>query len=748
MLRVAPSISTPTQLQRQLRRGLYQMRHSPHCRHLHYYSCLLVLTLYAYFALSSTNPPHATDHAAESVPLSKHTFNSLSDSAAGSAELLFVQLLHRHGDRTPIHSYPPSHLWDDYPLPSGSLTSIGWAQHNAVGHALQQRYMFNETLLTPYQYEPHSLVVRSTEVERCIQSVTALLSALYPPQLNYTADATDATMASHRTTLTPYPPVNVMPMPLDYLLQSTDKCPSYSLTYADTQQASDAVINAEYPDLMANLSRLTGIPGSDTGNSVALHVSWTADNLLCEQAHNLSYDSELTGMSDMLYNLSRYVNYHRFVGAATDARGSIGDTLLRDTMVSVLNKIRVDLDGAASLDACRAADTRVEVCWKDVYVEQKMRIYSAHDTTIVALLASLHLLNVTSPYLLPNYATVVSLELRRTVDERYTMGWRFGAPVEDVPGSGEWEFRDEPLAAPCPNDSVVDRGAEIQLNEQCDVASVLRYVLIMTDPTYDSSNSAAVQQLPTTAWSAQNLSDALALFHLTAAHESVYAQNTVFPLLQYPPNDGCCVPPADLATMCPPSAAFNDVKNSCKLMRRLCPTVACGSGRVVDTATLDCVMSDALRSAVIDAALIVGSAVIAGLLCAVFWLWTRNTAASGGSTVGRDEKQQAVGEVVRKGQQKVQAMVDSVKVGVKARVKERKKRRERGGERGNPEEREKLELADMELYEEGGEDVVGTDDEDGGGGGRQQGESGETVLFDDDDDGGDEEVELGMKSMK
>ena len=744
MLRaVAPSSnSTPTALQRKLRRSLHHMRHSPHCRYLHYYSCLLVLTLYAYFALSTNNNNPPANPAASSIPLvKKHTFTSLDTAASPTPnELLFVQLLHRHGDRTPIHTYPPSHLWDNYPLPPGSLTSIGWAQHNAVGRALQQRYMFNETLLTAYQYEPHSLVVRSTEVERCIQSVTALLSALYPPQLNHSA--TDANQANRRTTLAPYPPVNVMPMPLDYLLQSTDKCPAYALTYADTQTHSDAVIHAEHPDLMATLVNLTGV--LDT-TSVAMHVSWTADNLLCEQAHNLSYNAELTAMRDTLYNLSRYVNYHRFVGAPTDPRGSIGDTLLRDIMVTVLNKTKVDAEGA-TLNACRAANATVEQCWADPYVEQKMRIYSAHDTTIVALLASLHLLTVDSPNLLPSYATVVSLELRRSDGDgtRYTMGWRIGAPEEDVPGSGEWEFRDVPLATPCPDDTVVDRGAVIELKERCDVASVLRYVLIMTDPTYDSSNAAVVARLPTTSWSTQNLTDALSLFHLHSADSTTYAQNTVFPLLQYPPNDGCCVAPADLATICSPYVAFSEVKTSCKLMRRLCPTTACGSGRVVDTATLDCVASDAARSAFIDTLLIVGSAVIAALLCAVFYLWTRSTTTPTTTATPHLTDGQAVTNAVRKGQKKVRAIVEHVKVGVKERVRANKKRRERGGERGNPEEREKLELADMELYEEwaeGGEYGDETD-EDGG-----AVVNGGAVLFDDGDEdedgrGGGEEVEL------
>ena len=744
MLRSGSSASTPTQLQRKLRRTFQQMRHSPHWRHLHYYSCFLILLLYTYFAVSSNNPIDATN-TASSIPLAKHSFAQLSDTDPtdpSNDQLVYVQLIHRHGDRTPIHTYPPSHLWDDYPLPPGSLTSIGWAQHNAVGAALRQRYMFNETLLTPYKYEPHSLVVRSTEVERCIQSVTALLSKLYPPELNYSA--TDAAQAHRRTTLTPYPPVNVMPMPLDYLLQATDKCPAYHLTYPQTQSESDAMITAEYPELQAKLVNLTGIQMSDVGNSIALHVSWTADNLLCEQAHNLSYNAELTAMQQQLYNLSSYVNYHRFVGDAADARGSIGDTLLRDVVVSVLNKMRVDLDPDSAALGCPREGVTTEACWSDPFVQQRLRIYSAHDTTIVSLLASLHVLTPTSEFLLPPYATIMSLELRKanTSDGvRYRMGWRIGAPNETVAHSGDWELQDRLLPVPCPNDAVVERGAQIELKPWCDVANVVRYVMIMTDPSYSSTISSKVAQLPIITTPVSELvTTSLAYFNLNTAHNpafaqvNLYAQNNLLPLYQYPPNDGCCVPPSNLATLCSPYAAFSAVGQGCRLMRRLCPAVACGAGRVVDGVTFECVeVSDSARASMVDGLLIGGSAVIAALLVLVFVMWTRSAAAAatngstatdGHSGIGSEGK--VVGDVVRKGQRKVQEMVHKVAAG----VKEHKKRRQRGGERGNAEEREKL---DLELYQ--GQEA---EDEDGGG---------DAVLFDDADDveaDGDEtdEVEL------
>ena len=669
----------------------------------HYLSIPILLFLYTLITISIPSPHPISLSLLSPAPSSSFASASFSPPPPG---LIWAQLIHRHGDRTPIHPFPNNSVWNDYRLPPGSLTSIGWAQHAAVGRWVRERYAVNtsSSFLSEWQYEPRSLQVRSTQVERCMQSITALLTGLYPPRLNHSA--VDAAQASRKTTLTPYPPVDVMPIPLDALLQATDKCPSYALTYPDTQRASSERIDVLYPDLHAQLLALTNMSTFSVASSVAMLVSWAADNLLCEEAHGLSSSAELTALYEVLTALSRYVSYERFVGDPRDARGSIGDLLLRDVARSVLNKVRVS---ERPEEVGGDGDD-----WYDMYADEKLRIYSAHDTTVVSLLASFHLLDNASFWLLPPYATVVSMDMRRTGDvpARYTMQWRIGYPklTSDEEGQDAWYMQDGPLAIPCPADDELDRGSTIPLAYVCDVASFLRYVLIMTDPLYDSADAAHTSRLPS---STSDVDALLALLPLFPGPS---------PLYTYPADDGCCVPPADLAKRCPTSHTYEQSSMGCQLMRRLCPEQACGEGMTVAVGSFACVGQSTDREAVKDG-VIVGASLAIALLLGVIGLQWRRSVAPGyeeinekgvrvngippsqppepvgeGSTVFRGAGQKARAKVSRGGE-RVRAMVEQAHAGLKDGGG--RKRREKGDE----EENEKLELTDAPVDDDS-EDVA------------------------------------------
>ena len=682
----------------------------------HYLSISLLLFLYATITLTLPRPsPSPTLHPSSfPSPPSPISFASASSTPLAPA-LIWAQLIHRHGDRTPIHPLPNTTAWRNYTLPPGSLTSIGWSQHSAVGRWVRQRYALNTSsaFLDPDQYHPRSLLVRSTEVERCLQSVTALLTGLYPPVLHHSAvDAAEA--ATRRTTLPPFPPVDVMPIPLDALLQSTDKCPAYALTYPDTQRASDEAIHALYPTLHSTVLSLSNLSSTPVAPSVAMTISWAADNLLCEEAHNLSSSADLTALYPLLTNLSRAVSFARFVGDVREAKGSIGDLLLRDITRSMLHKVRVEEEPEVV-----GADGDV---WTDTWADERLRIYSAHDTTILALLASLHLLTNTSFYLLPPYATVMSVNLRRTgVSEvgeggpagRYMVEWRIGYPVlgRDEKEMEEWEMQDEALPIPCPGDGVVERGEEVALQAECDLASFLRFVLIHTDPLYDSSDPSFTFTLPSTSTDAATL-----VAHL---HDfAPYAPSSMTALYTYPPNDGCCVTPPDLSFRCPPSLSYHQSSSACQLLRRLCPDVACGPGMTVPLPSFACVSAvDGRREMVKDAFILGCSLLVAVLLCVIGWQWRRSVVPVVGVRKGYEELEdrggrpggaetpgvqgaqvksgvRAAGDAARsqvlKGSHAVRAMVQKARAGLKDSAGKKRRRRENG----DAEETEKLEMTD------------------------------------------------------
>lgn len=125
-------------------------------------------------------------------------------------QLLQVQLLHRHGDRTPVHSLPgflenvswncSDSVLEDVEVDDslklrkvyyegrqalrgncmlGQLTGRGERQLNALGSQFRRMYVDTHGFM-PAKMDPSQLKLRSTDVERTIRSAYHFLSGLYP----------------------------------------------------------------------------------------------------------------------------------------------------------------------------------------------------------------------------------------------------------------------------------------------------------------------------------------------------------------------------------------------------------------------------------------------------------------------------------------------------------------------------------------------------------------------------------------
>lgn len=96
-------------------------------------------------------------------------------------QLQLVQIVFRHGDRTPVNVYPndphTEATWDQYGG-LGQLTQVGMRQHYAYGQYLRQRYgKFLSNV-----YNRNQVLVHSTDYDRTIMSAESLLSSLYAPE--------------------------------------------------------------------------------------------------------------------------------------------------------------------------------------------------------------------------------------------------------------------------------------------------------------------------------------------------------------------------------------------------------------------------------------------------------------------------------------------------------------------------------------------------------------------------------------
>lgn len=96
--------------------------------------------------------------------------------------LELVQIMWRHGDRTPIVQYPNDPLqnetlWHPYATGFEAITKKGKQMHFAFGQYLRKRY---EGFLTPV-YSKDEITVYSSDADRAIMSALSNMAGMWPP---------------------------------------------------------------------------------------------------------------------------------------------------------------------------------------------------------------------------------------------------------------------------------------------------------------------------------------------------------------------------------------------------------------------------------------------------------------------------------------------------------------------------------------------------------------------------------------
>ena len=101
-------------------------------------------------------------------------------------KLIFVLTHFRHGARYPQSYYDKkNHL--DYTLEKlerpGELTGIGQRTHYLLGRRNRERYVNNTHFLSE-KFDPHEILIYSTQINRTLLSAESQLQGLYPPNSN------------------------------------------------------------------------------------------------------------------------------------------------------------------------------------------------------------------------------------------------------------------------------------------------------------------------------------------------------------------------------------------------------------------------------------------------------------------------------------------------------------------------------------------------------------------------------------
>ncbi|KAL1465232.1 hypothetical protein WDU94_004819 [Cyamophila willieti] len=290
-------------------------------------------------------------------------------------KLVFVSVLFRHGDRTPIKHYPtdPYKNASYWPVGPGQLTNVGKMQHYELGQWFRARY---QTFLGD-TYSNEKVYVMSTDVDRTLMSADAMLAGLFPP---FGGQVWDPQIKWQPI------PVHTTPEKLDKVLAMKKPCPQYDIEknkYMASPEVQQFV--AKYRPLFDYVSQHAGQPVETPTDLEYIH-----NTLFIEETNNLT----LPEWTQPIYPepMRTVASFSFGMPASTPALKRLkGGPLLDDIVRHMVAKS------------------------KDKLKKKKLWVYSAHDTTVSNLLNTLNVFDLQCP----PYASTVMIELHEDQDEYY-----------------------------------------------------------------------------------------------------------------------------------------------------------------------------------------------------------------------------------------------------------------------------------------------------------------------------------------
>eukprot|EP00171_Calliarthron_tuberculosum_P017901 IDg17901t1 len=108
--------------------------------------------------------------------------------AQSHRRLELVISLCRHGDRSPLYSFPSDVFkLQDWPEGPGGLTALGANAHFKLGRELRQHYIEKLDFIF-HSYDRREIRVLSTDVDRTLMSAYAQMFGMFPPRSSHATD--------------------------------------------------------------------------------------------------------------------------------------------------------------------------------------------------------------------------------------------------------------------------------------------------------------------------------------------------------------------------------------------------------------------------------------------------------------------------------------------------------------------------------------------------------------------------------
>ncbi|XP_055643791.1 testicular acid phosphatase homolog [Toxorhynchites rutilus septentrionalis] len=288
-------------------------------------------------------------------------------------KLLFAHVIYRHGNRTPVGTYPTD-PWKDvsnWQTGRGELTNVGKQTQLLLGRWLRKRY---NSLISDF-YSTEDVYVQSSEYDRTIMSALANLAGFYPPKGK---DIWDKTIDWQPI------PVHQIPRSLDNTIASSKPCARYDeelKRYLHREPFRS--YNRSIASVYEYLSKHTNMTVDNYTSLVTiydvLHIQHLSKLKLPEWTRTV-YPEPLTCISATFYRLPTSTILMKRLR---------GGPLLKE----ILNRFQQKIN-------------------KTLQPDRSLWIYSGHDITILSLLDGLGVLKTH----VPSFAACVMIELSTAVD--------------------------------------------------------------------------------------------------------------------------------------------------------------------------------------------------------------------------------------------------------------------------------------------------------------------------------------------